>query len=184
MNRIVYLLIVCICVLYSCGPESQYSDWRGPNRDGIYKASNLLKEWPENGPELLWSYEGLGFGHSAVAVANKKIFVTGIKDTLASEGTLFAFNNEGQLVWEKNYGKDFSLNFHGTRSTPVLVDDLIYIESGMGAVYCLDANTGDKIWSKDFITDFGVDSVLQFGYSESVLIDGDKLICVPGAKEI
>ena len=183
MNRITFLLFVSICAFYSCGQKKQYSDWRGPGRDGIYQETKLLKQWPENGPELLWSAEGLGFGHSAVAVTNDKVFVTGIKDTLASEGTLFAFELNGRLLWEKNYGKDFSLNFHGTRSTPVLMDDLIYIESGMGAVYCMNAETGEPIWSKDFISDFGVDSVIQFGYSESVLIDGDNLICVPGGKE-
>jgi len=111
------------------------------------------------------------------------VYVTGIKDTLESVGTLFTFDLSGILLWEKNYGKDFSLNFHGTRSAPVLVNDLIYIESGLGAVYCLNAETGDEIWSKDFIEDFGVDSTIQFGYSESVLIDGDNLICIPGAKE-
>src|SRR5690606_21538340 len=61
--------------------------------------------------------------------------------------------------------------------------DLIYIESGMGAVYCLNAETGNQVWSVDFIEDLGVDSVIQFGYAESVLIDGDNLICVPGGKE-
>jgi outer membrane protein assembly factor BamB len=103
-------------------------------------------------------------------VANNKIYITGIKDTISSMGTLFTFNKKGDLLWEKEYGKDFTLNFHGTRSTPVVVDDLIYIESGMGAIYCLNAKNGDEIWSVDFIEDLGVDSVIQFGYSESVLI--------------
>ena len=65
----------------------------------------------------------------------------------------------------------------------MVVDDLIYIESGAGAVYCLQAESGKEVWSRDFIEDFGADSAIQFGYSESVLIDGDRLICVPGGKE-
>lgn len=132
---------------------------------------------------MLWSFEGLGFGHSSVAVANNKVYVTGIKDTIVSVGTLFNFDLTGNLLWQKDYGKDFTSNFHGTRSTPVIVGDLIYIESGMGAVYCLNAETGDQVWSVDFINDLGVDSVILFGFSESVLIDGDNLICVPGGKE-
>jgi hypothetical protein len=87
------------------------------------------------------------------------------------------------LLWQKAYGEDYTLNFHGSRSTPVVVNDRIYIESGMGALYCLDTKDGEEIWSRDFIADFGVDSLIQFGYSESVLIDGDHLICVPGGKE-
>lgn len=185
MKIILYLfLVVTLIPILAAGQQkTEISDWRGPNRDGIFSAKNLLKQWPENGPELLWSFEGLGSGHSSVAVANNKVYVTGIKDTIVSAGTLYTFDLNGKLLWQKEYGKDFSLNFHGTRSTPVVVDDLIYIESGMGAVYCLNAETGDKVWSVDFIKDFGVDSVIQFGYAESVLIDGGNLICVPGGKE-
>ncbi len=183
MRFVLSLSVLCLVLLNSCSTKTEYSDWRGSNRDGIYHEKGLLKIWPDGGPELLWSAEGLGFGHSAVAAANQKVYVTGIKDTLESMGTLFAFNLEGKLLWEKDYGKDFSLNFHGTRSTPVVVNNLIYIESGMGAVYCLNAQNGEEVWAVDFLENFDVDSVIQFGYSESVLIDGDNLICVPGGKE-
>lgn len=185
MKIILYLFLALtyIPILVAGQQKTEISDWCGPNRDCIFPEKNLLKQWPENGPELLWSFEGLGFGHSSVAVANNKVYVTGIKDTIASDGTLYTFDLNGKLLWQKDYGKDFSLNFHGTRSTPVVVDDLIYIESGMGAVYCLNAETGNQVWSVDFIEDLGVDSVIQFGYAESVLIDGEKLICVPGGKE-
>ncbi len=182
MRKTLFLLAISAFFALSFTSGNKKSDWQGPNRDCIYPAKNLLKQWPENGPGLVWSFEGLGYGHSAVAVANSKVFVTGVKDTIESTGTLYAFDLDGKLLWEKEYGKDFALNFHGTRSTPVVVDNLIYIESGMGAVYCLNTETGDEVWKVDFINDFGVDSVIQFGYSESVLIDGDNLICVPGGK--
>jgi outer membrane protein assembly factor BamB len=183
MTRFFLILTFFISIFLSCQQKTEISDWRGPNRDGIFPEKNLLKQWSENGPELLWSFEGLGFGYSSVAVANNKVYVTGIKDTIVSAGTLYTFDLNGKMLWQKDYGKDFSLNFHGTRATPVIIGDLIYIESGMGAVYCLNAETGDQVWSHDFIKDFGVDSVVQFGYAESVLIDGDKLFCVPGGKE-
>lgn len=183
MNRILILPLALLILLSACTQKHQYSDWRGPDRDGIYPETDLLKQWPEGGPELLWSYEGLGYGHTAVAVANGNVFVTGLKDSAQSMGTLFTFDTNGNLMWEKEFGKDFTNNFIGTRSTPVVVDDHVYIESGAGAVYCLNAETGDEIWSVDFIKDLGVDSAIQFGYSESPLIDGDRLICVPGGKE-
>jgi outer membrane protein assembly factor BamB len=183
MKYAFFSLYLLFLVFSSCKNKSDSSQWRGPNRDGIYHETNLLKEWPENGPDMIWSFEGLGYGHGSVAVANEKVYVTGIKDTITSIGTLFTFDLEGNLLWEKDYGKDFCLNFHGTRSTPTVVDKHLYIESGMGGVYCLNADNGEEIWSVDFIKDLGVDSVLQFGYAESVLIDGDNLICVPGARE-
>ncbi|WP_340112451.1 PQQ-binding-like beta-propeller repeat protein [Maribellus mangrovi] len=184
MRSTIIISFFAILFLGACQqPKQQFSDWRGPNRDGIYNETDLLKEWPESGPEMLWSFEGLGYGHSSVAAVNNKIFVTGVKDTLESMGTLFAFDANGELLYERDYGKDFSLLYHGTRSTPVVSDDIIYIESGMGAVYALDANSGEEIWSKDFQVDFDEDSVIQFGHSESVLLDGDRLICVAGGKE-
>ncbi len=183
MIRFLFLFVILIPLLSYSQQLSSVSEWRGPNRDGIFPEKNLLKQWPENGPEMLWSFNGLGFGHSSVAVANGKVYVTGMKDTIVSAGTLFTFDLKGNLLWQKEYGKEFNHNFHGTRSTPVIVDNLIYIESGMGAVYCLNAENGEQVWSVDFIKDFGVDSVILFGYSESVLIDGDKLYCVPGGSE-
>lgn len=183
MSKVLFLFSITIFLFSACTQKNEVSEWRGPDRNGIYPETDLLKSWREEGPELIWSFEGLGVGHSSVAIANDKLYATGIKNIETSIGTLFTFDFDGNLLWEKDFGKDFTLNFHGTRSTPVVVNDLIYIESGMGAVYCLNAETGDAVWSVDFIQDLGVDSVIQFGYAESVLIDGDNLICVPGAKE-
>lgn len=183
MKHLAILPLLALFVFTSCNQNHESSDWRGPNRDGIYVESNLLKAWPEEGPELLWAYEGLGFGHNAVAVANDKVYVTGVRDSAESIGTLFAFDLSGELLWQKDYGKDFTDNFIGTRSTPVVAGDQIYVESGAGAIYCLDAGSGEERWSKDFFKDFDADSLIQFGFSESVLIDGKQLICVPGGKE-
>lgn len=183
MKQIFSPALLLMLFVNACNPPVERSDWRGPDRDGIYHESGLLRQWPVNGPDLLWSYEGLGFGHAAVAAAGDRIYVTGIRDSASAMGILYAFNPEGTLVWEKAYGKDFTSNFIGTRSAPIVVDDHIYIESGAGAVYCLDAGDGELVWSKDFMADLGVDSAIQFGYAESVLIDGDQLICVPGGKD-
>lgn len=179
-----YLLVpVLACLLLGCSRTAEnnieISQWRGPARDGIYPETGLLKEWPEDGPALLWSFKGLGAGHSSPVVADGYIYVTGIPDTLKSEGVLFKFDLAGNLIWQKSYGPDFSENFPGARSTPTVADDLIYIESGSGAVYCLQTSTGNTVWSVDFYNDLGADSV-QFGYSESVLIHGDRLFCTPG----
>ncbi|HAQ19636.1 MAG TPA: hypothetical protein DCR40_10460 [Prolixibacteraceae bacterium] len=174
--------VVLLALISGLTNVTAQSQWRGPNRDGIYPETNLLKQWPAEGPKMLWSFEGLGTGQGSVAVANEKVFVTGIPDTLTSDGYLFAFNAQGKLLWKKNYGKDWTGIFPGARSTPILVGDLVYVESGNGAVYCLKAETGETVWSVDFFKDLKADSV-QFGFSESILIDGDKIYFTPGGKE-
>ena len=176
------IILAMLAVIFSgLVTATAQSQWRGPNRDGIYPESNLLKQWPAEGPEMLWSFEDRGTGQGSVVVANEKVFVTGIPDTLISEGYLFAFDTSGKLLWKKNYGKDWTGIFPGSRSTPTVSGDLVYVESGNGAVFCLNADTGEKVWSIDFFKDLHADSV-QFGFSESILIDGDKLYCTPGGK--
>ena len=175
-------IIICLAFVFAGYlTASAQSQWRGPNRDGIYPETGLLKSWPANGPKLLWSFEGLGTGMGSVAVSKEKLYVTGIPDTLTSEGFLFKFDPGGKLLWKKSYGKDWTGIFPGARSTPTIVDDLIYLESGNGNVQCIRTETGEKVWSVDFFTDLHCDSV-QFGFSESLLIDGDKLFCTPGGK--
>jgi len=180
LKRLVFFVYL-LAITSGITTASAQSQWRGPNRNGIYPETNLLKEWPAEGPKMIWSFEGLGTGQGSVVVAKEKVFVTGIPDTLNSEGFLFAFNTKGSLLWKKNYGKDWTGIFPGARSTPTVVDDLIYVESGNGKVYCMNAQNGETVWSVDFFKDFQADSV-QFGFSESLLIDGDKLYCTPGGK--
>jgi len=155
------------------------SQWRGPHRKGIFHETGLLDKWPENGPELLWSSEGLGAGHSSPGIGNNQIFINGMPDTT---GVLYSFDMNGTLLWQKEYGEEWHVNYTGTRSTPLVVNDLVYLVSGMGEVFCFNAENGNLIWSVDMLKKFnGIN--IQWGITESVLIDGDHLICNPGGEE-
>jgi outer membrane protein assembly factor BamB len=167
-------------VLFSC--TKQYgisSEWRGPDRQGIYYETGLLDSWPEGGPELLWSFEGLGAGHSSPGVGNNRVFVTGMPDTI---GVLYSFDMEGNLLWQKEYGEEWHVNYTGSRSTPLVVNEMLYFVSGMGEVFCFNANNGEKVWSVDMLDQFNGRNI-RWGISESVLIDGDRLICTPGGEK-
>ncbi len=165
--------------LVSCRQE--VAQWRGPGRNGVYPDQHLMKEWPENGPEMVWKYEGLGAGMGSPVIAGGKIYITGIPDTLAGQGTLFVLSQKGKLLWSKEYGPEFTDLFAGTRSTPMVVGNLVYIETGRGTLCCLKAGNGEPVWTVDFYKDLQSDTV-QFGFAESVLVDGDRLICTPGGK--
>jgi outer membrane protein assembly factor BamB len=175
------LFAALVAIISGITTVTAQSQWRGPNRDGIYPETHLLKEWPAEGPKMRWSFEGLGTGQGSVAIANDQVFVTGIPDTLTSEGFLFSFDLKGKLLWKKAYGKDWTGIFPGARSTPTVVDDLVYVESGNGSVYCMKTQNGETVWSIDFFKDLQADSV-QFGFTESLLVDGDKIYCTPGGK--
>lgn len=167
-----------IVLLLGSGWPIEISQWRGPARNGIYPAENLLKKWPEDGPEMLWSFEGLGDGHGNVGIGRERIFICGMID---STGHLFAFDMQGVLLWQQVYGPEWHQNYTGVRSTPTVVGDNVYFESGQGIVYCFDGNSGKMIWSVDLLKKFDAENI-QWGMAESLLIDGNLLYCTPGGK--
>ena len=173
------LLFFGVIFFFSFSKSPEFSQWRGPGRDGIYPEKGLLKEWPDGGPSMLWSYDGLGAGHSSVGIGDGKIFITGMPDTT---GILYSFDLKGTLLWKKEYGLEWKTNYTGPRSTPTVVDQLVYLESGQGVVYCFEANSGDIKWSVDLLKKFDAGNI-QWGMAESLLIDGNRIICTPGGKD-
>jgi len=179
MKKYTIFLIAGLFLMMACSlKKDNPSQWRGLDRQGIYYETGLLKIWPENGPELIWSFEGLGAGHSSVGIGNDRVFINGMPDTL---GVLYSFDLDGNLLWEKVYGEEWHVSYTGSRSTPLVVDDVVYLESGMGVVFCIDSNSGDIIWEVNLPEKFDANNI-QWGMTESVLIDGDQLICTPGGE--
>ena len=169
-----------ILLMISCtGSKKEFSQWRGPDRDGKYPDTGLLQQWPEDGPQMLWSYEGLGAGHGSTAIAGDRLFVLGMPDTI---GVIYSFDMEGNLIWQKEYGPEWNTNYNGTRSTPTIIDGLLYFVSGRGEAFCMETGTGEVRWSKDMFSEFGAQET-YWGIAESPLIDGNRIILTPGGAE-
>ena len=152
--------------------------WRGGN-NGLYNETGLLKSWPEAGPEILWSYEGLGEGHSSPVVANDKIYISTMID---GEGYVFVFSQDGKLLWKVNYGEEFTESYPGARSSVVVAGDLMYVYSGHGDLICMDSGNGDLKWKKNAFEDFDGENI-RWGVTETVVIDGDLVYLTPGGKK-
>lgn len=174
LRSIFYLLTFFAFI--ACQQSGEVSQWRGPQRNGIYPDKGLLNKWPEKGPGLLWYFEGLGAGHSSAGFSKDKLFVLGMIDPT---GILYAFDLSGNLSWKKEYGKEWYKSYGGPRSTPTVVGNMVYFESGVGVVYCYDANIGEKKWSVDLLTKFDAKNV-EWGKAESLLLDGNRIYCTPG----
>jgi outer membrane protein assembly factor BamB len=175
-------LIICGILLISVAflvADEITSNWRGPNRDGKYLESNLLESWPEDGPELVFSITGLGMGYASAAVTENMIYTTGLVEEI---GYVFAFDKLGKLVWKQDYGNEWNRAYPGTRTTPIVVGDLLYIEGTNGAVVCLNAKDGTIVWQTNLIDEYGARQI-RYGITESLLIDGDRVICTPGGIE-
>lgn len=166
------------CVTRICSGES-WPQFRGLNRDGKSAETGLLKKWPDGGPKLVWSVEGLGIGFSSVAVADGAVYTTGMLD---GEGSLFAYDLAGRLKWKKSYGPEWTGSYKGTRTTPTVDGDRVYVFSGVGNMICMATATGEEIWRVDALTEFDGKNI-RWGMSGSPLIDGSKVYCTPGGKK-
>jgi outer membrane protein assembly factor BamB len=159
----------------------EWTDFRGPNRNGKSSETGLLKKWPAGGPELVWETEGLGGGFASVVIANGYVYTTGMVGP-DKKGMVFAFDVDGNPKWSESYGQGWKGSHRGTRTTPTIDGDRLYVMSGYGNLVCFDAKSGAKNWEVDTLKEFSGENI-RWGISESVLIYGDKVICTPGGKD-
>jgi outer membrane protein assembly factor BamB len=157
--------------------QADWPHWRGPNHDGKSPDTGLLKEWPAGGPKRLWQVDTIGKGFSSVAVANGTVYITGDKD---GKLVLFALGLDGKPKWKKDIDAAWTRSHPGSRATPTIDGDNLYLLSGNGAIVCLDAGSGAKKWAKN-TRDFG-GRPGGWGYAESVLVYKNLAICKPGGR--
>ena len=144
------LSILLIAVLFfACNSKSKkVSEWRGENRSGIYNETNLLKEWPAEGPELLWAIDSIGNGYGSPVICENTMYLNGEIDSLAY---LISLDLQGNILWKTEFGTDWMENFIGSRSAPTVVDDLVYVASGMGGISCIHAESGELKWKVNML---------------------------------
>ncbi len=176
-TRLSFLAILIL--LTTSGYLQTITQWRGVARDGVYPDKELLKSWPAEGPRQLWKIDSLGNGYASPVITADHIYVPGETD---STGYLYAFDKNGGPLWKTETGMEWNQNFPGPRSTPTVVDNLVYYCAGKGNVVCIDAETGEKQWSVNMVSDLH-GKIVRFGYSESLLVDGDRIFCSPGGRD-
>ncbi len=181
-----------------------WPSWRGPNRDAISPETGLLDAWTDEGPPLKWKAKGLGKGYSSVSIADGRIYTMGAAGTPSAGYTAPARTGRGRGrsrgnsrgVGSKGDCRVFALDLHtgkpiwstpiGTgdpNCTPTIDGDRVYALGRNGELACLDTADGRLVWSKSLPRDFGGQMMSGWGYSESPLVDGERLLCTPGARD-
>ncbi len=190
-SKVLQLGLLCLFFLTLQGgimkaqEECEWHCFHGSNRTNKSAETGLLKKWPEAGPELLWTISGLGEGYSSVSVAKGYLFTAGMME---QQTCVFAFDLTGNLVWRKPNGQFWETNmFHarsytGSRSTPTYDDGIVYHLGELGRLTAFDYKTGEEVWSIELREQFDAD-IPEYGYSESVIVDGDRLYCSPAGKK-
>ena len=170
--------ILFISLFTLAASATDWPQWRGPKRDDISTETGLLASWPAGGPALTWKATGLGGGYSSVAVVGGKIFTMGDSP---DAGTVKALNaKDGAILWTTPVGRPGG-NYPGTRCTPTVDGPLLYALGQFGNLVCLETATGKEVWKKSFGKDFGGKGG-GWNYTESPLVDGNKVIVTPGGQ--
>jgi outer membrane protein assembly factor BamB len=169
--------------------ENDWPTFRGADRTGVSQETGLLQKWPKDGPTLVWDAAGAGRGYASLAIAGGRIFTLGDAPSTAKDEDeyLIALDQKtGKQLWTLKIGPPWAEGkptWQSSRSTPTVDGNLVCALSAHGELVACQADNGKELWRKNLKTDFGGKKGDPWGYSESVLIDGDKLVCTPGGSE-
>jgi outer membrane protein assembly factor BamB len=187
------MLLACAGLLTAAAAllADDWPQWRGPDRTDVSKEKGLLKAWPKGGPKLLWTYKEAGIGFSGFAIVGERLFTMGARSEEEYAICLDVKDNAKQL-WATKLGPIFTFRGNywgdGPRATPTVDGDFVYVLGGQGELACLKGVDGTVVWRKNLIKDFRGQMMehappMNWGYTESPLIDGNKLICCPGGPD-
>ena len=173
----------------SLGPPlskgADWPQWRGPQRNGLSPETGLLKEWPKDGPKLIWQMKDIGSGFSTPSIVGDRIYVLSNRG-LDNEFVQALAVKDGKPVWTARLGKvgnpNQQPNYPAARSTPTVDGAVLYALGSDGDLACVETASGAVRWRKNLRTDFGGQPG-DWAYAESPLIDGDTLVCTPGGSE-
>ncbi len=186
-SRFLLFLILIVTVISFAADGGDWPCFHGPKRNNLSAETGLLQAWPEDGPELLWTAFGIGHGYSTVSIAGDRIFTAGMID---KQTYVMALDISGKILWKKLNGQSWQATEHqswavphaGSRATPTVDGDTVYHLSDLGRLAAFDVRTGEEKWHIDIMETFKAERP-EYGYSESVLIHGETLICCPAGKE-
>ena len=171
-------------MLLACAYADDWPQWQGPGRNAVSKETGLLKEWPKDGPPLAWKTTGLGGGDSAPSIAAGRIY--GMANRGEDEIVWALSETDGKTVWVSRLGPAFaqrpSQGREGPSCTPTVDGDRLYVMGLAGDIFCLQVSDGKVSWQRSLTSDFG-GRMPMWSYRESPLVDGDKVICTPGAQD-
>ena len=177
MHRKARPIALIIGVLATTALAIDWPQWRGPNRDNISSETGLLKEWPKEGPPLAWKATGLGQGFSTVSIVGDRIFTMG--DGPDSSYIRCISLSDGKPIWSAKVGKPGG-DHPGTRCTPTVDGEMVYALGQWGDLVAVKAENGKEVWRKSMKNDFQGKMMSGWGYAESPLVDGERVVCTPG----
>lgn len=169
------------CISQAASKSADWPEWRGAGRTDRSPDTGLLKSWPAGGPKLNWVFKDAGLGYAGYAVVGDRLYTMGLR---GDQELLLALDTKnGTEVWHAAAGPKYPNGWgDGPRMTPTVHDGHVYALGGQGLLVCASAKDGKIVWQKSLVADLG-GKLQDWGYTESPLIVGDKVIVTPGGSQ-
>ncbi len=178
MTRVMVSALIVVLLAAVLGAyAADWPQYLGPTANGIAPDTGINRDWNQKPPRQLWQMPLGDKGYAGPSVADGKLFIidrAGDKDVVKALSL-----TDGSQVWDYSYADPGKADHGYARATPVFSDGKLYTVSRFGLVNCLNASNGQTIWSLDMKSKYG-GRPPTWQYANSVLIDGDKCILVPG----
>ena len=182
-NKLVKSLlgIWLICAAATMAFAEPWTQFRGIHRDGISQETGLWNLVQNSDPKLEWMAEGVGNGYASVSVVDGRVFTTG--NTQDAQSVTALSTKDGKVLWTQPISQRKPKHgYEGSRSTPTVDGDRLYVCGSDGSIVCLGIANGELKWRRDF-SDWQGKMMNGWGFSESPLVDGDLVLCTPGSNQ-
>ncbi len=176
------VVILLSTILGATIHADDWPQWRGPQRDGVWREDGIVSAIPESGLPIRWRTRVYN-GWSGPAVAAGRVFVTDHNPKSDPEVERIVCFDEatGQQLWVHDYPCPYgNMEYgNGPRATPTIQDGLVYSLGTMGHLVCLKAETGELVWKKSPGEELEVEKP-RYGVSAAPLVEGDVVIITSG----
>jgi len=180
-NRKIFIPVVFLFVCMANVYGQDWPQYLGPHGNSTSDQKGILRTWPQNGPEVLWTVN-MGIGYGGPVVKDGKVYLLDRDDKVGDNLRCFELSS-GKELWNFGYEAPGSVMFPGSRSVPIVDDKHVYSCGPYGDLYCIDINTHKPVWNKNVWKDFGGEEIPRWAITQCPLIVGDLIILASQAPE-
>jgi outer membrane protein assembly factor BamB len=182
LNQTKLFISVIAFLFFISGINAQdWPQYLGPDRNCTSNQKGILRTWPQQGPEVLWTVN-VGIGYGGPIIKDRKVYILDRDDKVGDEMRCFDLSS-GKELWNFSYNAPGSVMFPGSRSVPIIDGNYVYSCGPYGDLYCIDINTHKPLWNKNVWTDFGGGQVPTWAISQCPLVYGNLLILASQAPQ-
>jgi outer membrane protein assembly factor BamB len=177
MKAKIKLITIIVALSVVCAVAADWPGYLGPKRDGTSAEKGLLRTWPKEGLQVLWSVP-VGVGYGGPAISGGKVYVLDRDDKVGDNVRCLDLAS-GKDLWNFAYDAAGKFDHPGSRSTPIVDGNNVYTCGVLGDLYCINTGTHKPVWNKNVWKEFGGAQMPKWGLTQNPFVYGNLLIVAP-----